>query len=289
MTHKFDFDALGTHWWIEFLSDLHKPIDLQKQVLNVVDKFESDYSRFRPTSYLSLLNDTKKISNPTDEFVQMLKFAVAMHTTTRGEFNISVGAKLEQTGYGKTADSAARITDDLVGTIKIHKHEITMAPTVRIDFGGFGKGWLIDKLGSLLRVQGCEYFVINGGGDILVSSPTPIMLALEHPYDDETMIGYTQLSNGALASSSYVKRQWKQGKKVQTHIVNASQSKLNQTAVAGFVTAGNALYADVLSTVFLLVDEQLRKHLAIEFDAAYLQIKNDLSVIKCSKFNCTLY
>ncbi len=52
------FKALGTRWWIN--ADLRgQGVDsLQSTVDQVVSKFEQDYSRFKPDSLISKLNNT---------------------------------------------------------------------------------------------------------------------------------------------------------------------------------------------------------------------------------------
>lgn len=58
-----------------------------------------------------------------------------------------------------------------------------------IDLGGLGKGWLIDKLSDLLRNEGYKEFLINGGGDMYVSSTEKQECYIEHPRDTELVIG----------------------------------------------------------------------------------------------------
>lgn len=61
-TRIIEFDALGTHWWITFFGDIE--LGLQDDILQIVDKFEMDYSRFKETSYVSILNKKRKSKMP---------------------------------------------------------------------------------------------------------------------------------------------------------------------------------------------------------------------------------
>jgi len=65
--------------------------------------------------------------------------------------------------------SAITITDDA----------ITLTAGA-LDIGGFGKGYLIDLLAQDLKAHDLHHFLINGGGDIYVTSnqgqPSPLCL-----------------------------------------------------------------------------------------------------------------
>jgi thiamine biosynthesis lipoprotein len=209
-----------------------------------------------------------------------------MYSATNGVFNCSVGAVLEQNGYGKYADEAARTSTDLLRDISVQKDMIAIAPHVRLDFGGFGKGWLVDSLGKMLASSGCDEYIVNGGGDILAHTKKPERFALEHPYDSTLMIGEILLQDGALAASSPLKRTWKKDGKQHNHLVGSTNSA---DVIAGFVTAKTALYADVLSTVFLLTDAANRQALATHYRAEYLQLKTDMSAVQSPGFDAQLY
>jgi thiamine biosynthesis lipoprotein len=150
----------------------------------------------------------------------------------------------------------------------MNQDEIRIPDDAELDFGGFGKGWLIDDLGRLLRDEGYDQFVINGGGDILVSSPSPIEFALEHPTDSTKKIGTTRISQGALAVSSSVKRAWKQGDKSYHHIIDPRLGGSSDSVIIStYVKADSALIADTMATLLLIApeqDETLRQQFSLE-------------------------
>jgi thiamine biosynthesis lipoprotein len=201
-----EFEGLGTHWWITHFEKNNSHI--QSVVSEEMSRFEDAYSRFKPSSLVSKLNDTKICIDPPSELCAILSACLQFYKDTQGAFNISVGAKLEQTGYGLAVDSKAVISKNLQKDILISTHQITLGSTTRIDLGGIGKGWLIDSLAKKLHLVAPSGYIINGGGDIFANLKHRTSFALEHPFDEALMIGTVELTNGSLAVSSLNKRKW---------------------------------------------------------------------------------
>jgi FAD:protein FMN transferase len=252
---SIQFDALGTHWWIEILDN---PIDdaIEALIRARVLQFQDDYSRFLSASYVGRLNHDKQLFAPPAELVDMLLFARDMHTATNGIFNISVGATLTDLGYGQ-GQQGTRLRAVFWDSVQITADLIKIPADTEIDLGGLGKGWLIDTVGQLLQLHGHDHYVINGGGDILVSSPVPVELALEHPTDATKQIGTTRITRGALAVSSTKKRVWKKADAVHHHIIDPRiDSSSDSNIAATYIRASSARIADVMATVLLIAPDQ---------------------------------
>ena len=258
-----ELDALGTHWWVEIFGDHELPI-VEAAVRGCVQGFEQDYSRFRDDSFVGKLNQKGSLRNPPEEMLRMMQFAHSIHTATRGIFNISVGGALVSAGYGKGKSNNIKL--DFWAQTELTPNKITIPNETQIDFGGFGKGWLIDKLAKALRDLGVRHFIINGGGDIFVDAASPIEFALEHPYDPSQQIGSTSLQNGALAVSSIVKRTWRdENGQPHHHIIDTRTGESSSNdIICSFVRAESALIADTMATV-LIIDPTQNKKLSSEF------------------------
>lgn len=251
----FELDALGTHWWIEPLAGARLSDELQQQLTDRIRTFERTYTRFTDTSLLGRLNKYKYLTDPSEEFRDMLVFARDLQRQTDGIFNISVGGELVRRGYGQLKEHGS-VSGSFWDKVVINDTEVSIPDDIVLDFGGFGKGWLIDQLGVLLRGAYVEQFVIDGGGDILVSSDEPIELALERPYDPGKAIGSTRITHGALAVSSSVKRTWNKDGQRQHHIIDPrTQAPSVSDIVCTYVRASSALIADVCATVLLIAPD----------------------------------
>ena len=94
---------------------------------------------------------------------------------------------------------------------RLNPEEIALRSNFKIDLGGLGKGFLIDKIAKELQVVGVKYFSINGGGDIYATSDyeEPLTFELEHPQNQKMSIGQIKIKNLGLACSAPNRRQWK--------------------------------------------------------------------------------
>lgn len=269
-----EFDGLGTRWWVELLGRDDFPVNLADLVQGTVRLFDDTYSRFKPDSLIGQLNARKRLDKPSQELLDLILFAQKMYTKTSGAFDISVGGTLQRLGYGDTGTSVAA-NQSFWDEVRFDEKAIVIPNKSAVDFGGFGKGWLLDKLAVLLEKRGYGHYLINGGGDIVLNSPKPIELGLEHPYDPAKVIGTTKIKNGALAVSSTVKRRWVSGGKMTHHIIEPSQdSATDSPVVSTYVRGKTALIADTLATVTILRPE-LKGQLEKQFGVKVIIVSQD--------------
>lgn len=250
--HLFEFDAIGTHWWIEPLDIPSLPLRIQNAIIYTAEQFNRDYSRFREDSLITKLSQEGIIRNPPQEMLHMLDFAQEMAIASEGVFCLSVGNTLHSLGYGKRRHGRKALRDEWQH-IRYDTTAVTVPKGTILDFGGFGKGWLIDTFARILTMHGCKEFIINGGGDLYVASHKPIEFALEDPYNPRQKIGQTTITTGALAVSNTVKRAWQHKGSLHHHIIDPRTDASAQTGtVAAYVRASTALIADTLATICIL-------------------------------------
>ena len=252
----YEFDSIGTHWWIELLDDSTFDDALIATLQRTADQFDQRYSRFRDDSLVSKLYKEGRLAHPPAEMLRMLEFAHAMYDVSDGAFDLTVGNDLHRMGYGKRV--IAKHTDDtsLWDQIVVTPAEIIYPDGVMLDFGGLGKGWLIDQFSRDLMLAGKQSFIVNGGGDLYVRSQEPIEFSLEDPHDNSKRIGQIKIARGALAGSNTLKRTWAVGSTQKHHIIDPTTHDSSRTAiVASYVAAESALIADVMATILILRPE----------------------------------
>lgn len=240
---------LGTIWWFEFFDCEETNVEkLTHELMGLMDQFESNYSRFLETSLLSMLNNTGILHNPSGEFIDLLTIARTAYKETNGVFNIAIGGYLEASGYNQnysfTREESVPIIPPLDEVLTVTEEVVTLKYGARIDFGGFGKGYLIDLLATHLKKTWSQEFLINGGGDMYgtLENGGAITIGLAHPKTQE-QIGSLALSNMGFAASSPYLRTWKDQYNTSHHHLIG-----NEDAQAVFVTAQSALTADIWAT-----------------------------------------
>jgi len=243
-------EALGTIWHIELFEEIDDLAAFRSSIIDWLEEFESRYSRFRSDSWLSVLNRTSEFKNPNPQFVDLLTLALEYYDTTKAVFNIAVGDQLTKSGYDAnytfTATNELSSIPALPEILEIKAGKILLK-SGSLDLGGIGKGYAIDKLADFLKVKyNLQYFLINGGGDIYVTSDKekPVTIMLAHPDDRNLAIGTVDLKEAGFAASSPRIRAWHDPKTGKSH--NHLLTKHN---VASYVVAPTIVEADVWATV----------------------------------------
>ncbi len=264
--NTYEFDGIGTHWWLEILDSPHTFTDeLVARLRHTAEQFDQRYSRFRDDSLVTQLYRAGRLSHPPTEMLRMLTFAREMYEASGGAFDITVANDLHRMGYGKRTVARDVETANFWDEVIITPAEIIMPTPLMLDFGGFGKGWLIDQFARDMKLAGIKAFIINGGGDLYVQSHEPITLQLEDPYDNTKSVGSIKIQQGALAGSNTVKRVWDDDGKIKHHIIDPATHDSSRTnVVASFVAADNALIADTMATIMILRPE-LQTELALKY------------------------
>jgi|688.fasta_scaffold252812_2 thiamine biosynthesis lipoprotein len=266
--HKIDkIEGLGTYWWFEFFEEIGDFKKVQSRILKELEIFEKSYSRFLENSQISTLNSQRYLQNPSQELIKLIQIGLDFYHKTDGYFNPILGGVLEGLGYDKDYSFALKNQDKIIDGnfekelfqqvsdpkdfVVFESGKISFAGRGNWDLGGYGKGFLIDKIGAILESEfGLKNFLINGGGDILVRGNLPQEIILEDPFNPGYELTKITLQNSALGASSTQKRTWKDTNSSQifSHILNPK--KMQTVAnVASFVIAKNALEADVLATL----------------------------------------
>ena len=283
------FKALGTVWQIS--TKFRIPKALEQELRKAIEEFEQNYSRFRPDSKLSLLNNQKTLKDASPEMIEMLQFALKLNRLSKGIFNPSVGAELEKRGYGQPWVAESALSNQLSKDLQIDGTTIKLNSKIRLDFGGFGKGWLVDKVHDFLVAAQIPAHIINAGGDLYVGSELEEVY-LEHPHDPKMSIGSLKLKSTGFSTSSKLKRTWLSSSgRLESHVINplslnadssnmlgggASKQK-NNLPIQTSCLAENCLYSDVCATLLLLASPEDLTDVLHELKVQYLIIFEDLT------------
>ncbi len=268
MPQPTQFEAIGAPWRIG-VGDAQTPVaslgapladDDLAAVLERIDRFDRDWSRFRDDSLVArIARDSGSWTLPADA-EPLLALYEQLHALTDARLSPLVGASLERLGY----DAAYRLTpggDPLpaprwADAIALRRTAAgveldTVAPVV-LDVGAAGKGYLVDLVGDLLAARGVGETVVDASGDVRVRGERSIRIALENPTDPTKAVGVAEVTDAALCGSAINRRAWGEG---LHHIVDAVTGRpVADGVIAAWVVADTALVADGLATAMFLAD-----------------------------------
>lgn len=244
---RIEFIALNTKWWVDIFGK--KDIDLaalRVQLESAAQDFTGKYSRFRSDSLIGRLNEGEELINPDVDLLKMVQLAERIRVLSNGSFNIGVGKILNSQGYDASYSFSdpkfkAEAPKKVSGTVfeVFDEQLIKLVPGAQIDFGSFGKGWLIDILAETLEEQGFKDYLINGGGDLRLTSKLgkKVRIYLENPLVNDEFIGFADVMNLSLAASAAKRRSWTlQNGKQYSHLIAADDPDTAITKVMGLFT-----------------------------------------------------
>lgn len=253
------FHALGTE--CELLLDVEPGPDAVLALASAegeIRRLERLLSRFRPDSELSRLNETGELE-AGDDLLAVVRLAVEARERTGGRFDPTVHDALVAAGYDRsfeelTADGADSLPSPAGGAVRVSGRRIELEAGVRLDLGGIGKGYAVDRaVPGLAAVGPC---LVNAGGDLAVAG---VPAGGVWPVGLDTPAGGMTLgvAQGALATSGRDRRRWRAGGEDRHHLIDPATGRpADSDLVTVTVAAPTAVEAEVAAKALFLAGEQ---------------------------------
>jgi thiamine biosynthesis lipoprotein len=182
----------------------------------VFERWESTFSRFRPESELSRINESPSpVLRVNKLFAEVLRIALDVAAVTDGLVEPTLGAALEAAGYDR---DFASIVDDprpvtaakpsRLGEVALSGSFLRRPPGLALDLNGVVKALAVDDAAEQLAGEG----FVSAGGDLAVRGAVDVGL----PGGDAVRV-----VEGGLATSGVGSRRWggargAQQKKIET-------------------------------------------------------------------------
>jgi FAD:protein FMN transferase len=262
---KVSFPALGTVCEVQYAAPGGdaQAAAFERAAIGWVNAFEAKYSRFRPDSLVSRINDAagRTWVEIDTEMETLLKLCDTLHFMTQGVLDPTAlpllrlwNYKAEKPRLPTTAEIAA--ARELVGWKKVRRAPGKIfLPTagMALDFGGFGKEYAVDFVAQLAVGHGLSCALVDFGHDLRAIGTPPGRpawhIGLEDPRKPGTAAGSIAVSGKGVASSGDYLRCFTIEGKRYGHIVDPrTGSPVANGCVQATVIASSCLQAGVLST-----------------------------------------
>ncbi len=281
---EFPFQGLGTVWAIKTDGKVLTPKQ-QDQIISLITDFENKYSRFKANSEVSQLIKSSSPIRVSQDLYQMLKLGLKLNKLTHGHFDLNINKLISGLGYDSNysfEENSTQINSPR-GSYQLKSGNIHKEGGVQIDLGSLGKGYLVDILANWLKQNSHKHFLIEGGGDIYVTTKadgTPWKIALEHPLNPDQAIGEILLKERSIASSTSNKRKFKGFH----HLINPKKKKPVKEVLSISVISPSAFHSDALATALFVTPKQYWDDLSSSFDFQYLCVFPDMSFTTSPNF-----
>lgn len=165
----------------------------------------------------------------------VIKKAQHLSVQSKHLFNPAIGKLVAAWGFHQ--DDPSQIKSPSIKTINVLKaanptmqdihingHQLQSDnPAVKLDFGGFVKGYGLGEIADKLKAQGINHFILNAGGDLVVegSHPNhPWRIAIRNP-DGKTALASLNVKSGeGIFTSGDYERFYMDGDKRRHHIID---------------------------------------------------------------------
>lgn len=263
---QLQMEAMGT----DCLLILHGPEGdpVSKEALaraaGRVRQYEEAFSRFRPDSELSRLNDSPQEQVPVEaELGGLLARSVEYARISGGLFDPVVLDDLLVLGYDRTFEEVRTQSDGKAAargrrfrwrdiSVDAAGRSVARPFGARIDLGGIAKGAAVDA--AMAELSGYPGALVDVGGDIRATGrpddADAWVIAVEDGQSGDGTLGYIRLRDGAVATSSLRKRRWVHNGEAVHHIIDPRSGQPARSGVLQCsVIADTTEHAEVAAKV----------------------------------------
>ena len=202
------------------------------------------------------------------EFLDVYWVAYKLYKKTHTQFNPLLQAA--RIGYDRSFDTMSDRKSDVESEIKyntnlddvaILSHRLILQDSQKLDFGGFLKGYVAQKI--VQTIDSAYGMIINIGGDMYVrgrdGKKQKFIVEIAHPHDDSKNI-LVPIMDKALCTSGTYKRRWKQNDEQKHHIIDVESKDSAQTnVISASVIHQNGAVADAYATIAVTLGPQKAK------------------------------
>ena len=278
-------------------SEIKESIDEAFELFRV---FESRFSRFLTDNELISFNKAEGDVKISDDLAEMIEKSLYFYSLTSGAFDISILPNLlnegynvsKKKGYYKKDSEVFQPSSKITNLILDKQNKAAKKPEgLKIDLGGIGKGYAIDKVSDFLGKK-YKNFIVNAGGDIYASgrdlkNDYPYWaIDIENPLEAGELVDVLMISNKGVATSGVNRRKWLKNGEMKNHIIDPETGKsISDDLLSVTVVANSATEADALAKSLLIMGVREGVRFCDDRSIAAYFIDKNLKVTKSSRIN----
>ncbi|MGD2172394.1 MAG: FAD:protein FMN transferase [Gammaproteobacteria bacterium] len=213
---------------------------------------------------------------------RLLRLCRDYYVASGGLFDPAIGKLISAWGFHGSPPNEAEIARLRADMPSMRDLEIdgdrafSHHPDLEIDLGGIAKGYAIGLVGEFLDDNGIDDYIVNAGGDMLISGNKfgrPWRIGIQDPYAPGVVAGIEIAGRHSLFTSGNYRRRYLQGGELEHHIMDPRSGKPARGQSSATVLVDDPVRADVAATVLMIDGTHNSRKLALS-----LGVKNYLIV-----------
>ncbi len=258
----------GTYYAITYQSSE----DLSSGMREVMDGVNNSLSTFNKNSVISKINNNEEVVLDT-LFTNMFAKAMEISELTEGAFDITVAPLVNAWGFGfdpssdKKWLSAAEIDSikQFVGykNVWIEDSVVVKAdPRVQLDASAIAKGYGCDLVAEYLRAKGCQNFMVDIGGELVVSGVNPngkkwrVGVSKPENTTDANVVEVLEVTDCAVATSGNYRQFYQTEDGMVGHTIDPRTGRpAVNNIVSATIIAPTCMEADALATAAMVISD----------------------------------
>lgn len=255
----------GSVWATSYHIIYNSPKMLDDSIIAVMSRVEMSLSPFEPLSVVSRINSGESVI--TDSLFRRMFFASQYFCKmSGGEFDPTVAPVVNLWGFGYRigGDPTQEQIDSAMQWVGILKCSVVNDTIVKqkgteFNFSAITKGYGCDLIGEMLKRNGCTDFMVEIGGEVVVSGKNPHgdkwHIMVDAPVSNDTAVVHERMAVmkvtgcGIATSGNYRNfRTTKSGRRVG-HTISASTGwPVMGGTLSTTIVAADAMSADAVAT-----------------------------------------
>jgi thiamine biosynthesis lipoprotein len=182
----------------------------------------------------AILATPGKRATVDEELARIVRDASSFSRQTEGLFNPAIGKLIQLWGFQSDTPSSSVPADALIAqqvrlkpgmdAIHVEDHRAwSDNPAVRLDLGGYAKGYALDEAAHILRRQGIRNALINIGGNVLAlgrHGNRPWQVGIQHPRQPGVIATLDLADDEAVGTSGDYQRYFEAGGRRYCHLID---------------------------------------------------------------------
>ena len=258
----------GTYYAVTYQSSE----DLSSGMREVMDGVNNSLSTFNKNSVISKINNNEEVVLDT-LFTNMFVKAMEISELTGGAFDITVAPLVNAWGFGfdpssdKKWLSAVEVDSimQFVGYKKVWIEDSTLVkadPRVRLDASAIAKGYGCDLVAEYLRAKGCQNFMVDIGGELVVAGVNPhgkkwrVGVSKPENTTDANVVEVLEVTDCAVATSGNYRQFYQTEDGMVGHTIDPRTGRpAVNNIVSATIIAPTCMEADALATAAMVVSD----------------------------------